>query len=179
MLFRDFAEKVDAIRDAPRQPANLEEFLCGMWGSILKNKDKKPTWEMFLQIISDAWTGTPMEFDDSWMEIKKSADSVEIETGTELDDFEYLQGTILYQIADLNRMRDAGYYEKDPTELFFGVSSPTGARWYNWSPESFISCAIAGMTSHSQNENSIIHVDDEQVTWRDLASLLYLGQMYE
>lgn len=178
MKYPEFTEQVDKLQDQVRTASNLEEFLRAMWDSILKHKDSKPTWELFLQIISQAWANKPLDFDELWLSIDKSSDSVESKSGTQLDDFDYLKGTILYQIADLRRMRDAGYYEKDPIELFFGVQSPTGASWYNWSPEGFLDGAMSGLTSHYSNENSGIQVSDD-VTWRDLGELLYLGQLYE
>lgn len=170
----EFIERINKIQTQKRIPSNLEAFLCGMWASSLKYHDLEPSWELFLQIISDGWTTTGMNFDTSWLSIVKSSDLIEIETNTRMDDFDYLKGTILYQIADLHRMRDAGYYEKDPMLLYFGLESPTGATWYNWTIEGFLEAANAPMDSDTADDMEL-----EQATWRDLAELLILGQIYE
>jgi hypothetical protein len=174
MKLSEFVASIDAIMEKPHQWNNLEEFLRGMWGAALNNRDVKPTWELFVQIISDAWTNQPLHFDETWLEIKESADDIETKTEINLGDFDYLRGTILYQIADLRRMRIEGYFERDSVTLFWGVQSPTGASWYNWSPESFLECGTRGMIGHQGKDYSLVGC-----TWRDLAELLYLGQIYE
>ena len=152
----------------------LEDYLRALWGAILKVKDTSPTWELFIQLFRDAYLIQPVDFDEAWLQIQQSADSIEIDKEIVIKDFEYLRGTILYQIADLRRMRDAGYFQRDASELYFGLESPTGARWYNWDSRSFVNRAIEGFYGSS---NPYRELDD--ATWRELAYLLYIGQLYE
>ena len=173
MQFNEFNHSINAIFEKSHKWNNLEDFLRSMWGEILKNQDNPITWAILIDIISDAWTNEPLEFDEKWLDIIQSADDIEIERDVTLPDFEYLRGTILFQIADLRRMRDAGYFELDGNILFMGKQSPTGAIWYNWTPQDFLTCGIGGIGDHQGDDNL------PDATWRNLAELLYLGQMYE
>lgn len=174
MKLDEFIEKINSLTKQTDSATDLEYFLRSLWKAILKYQDQEPSFELFQQIISESWTGEPIDFDKSWFAIKENANMIEIKTSTRMDDFEYLRGTILYQIADLRRMRDAGYFEMDGNILFMGVQSPTGSSWYNWSPEDFLNAATSALGSSNPKQNVV-----ETITWRDLAALLYLGQLYE
>lgn len=177
--FSEFAKKINEITVNQPTPHSLEEFLRALWRIILIEKDKQPSWELFHQIISAGWTGEPMDFEETWLSITKNADFIESDTNSTLDDFDYLKATILFQIADLRRMENAGYWKRDPWSMIDGVASPTGESWYNLSPEIFMQCAVSGLTDHQKNDNTAIDVPDENITWRNLAELLILGQLYE
>ena len=174
MKLSEFVEQVMDVTEKPSKIVHLEEFLRSLWQVINVYKDQKLSAALFVQLLSEAWAGDPGDFDPEWLKIEESADDIEFDTNKQMDDFDYLKGTILYQIADLRRMRDAGYFEMDGNILFMGVQSPTGSSWYNWSPVSFLECGTRGMQGAARQD---IELND--FTWRNLAELLYLGQMYE
>ncbi|MCP4366923.1 MAG: hypothetical protein GY797_02235 [Deltaproteobacteria bacterium] len=113
-----------------------------------------------------------------------------------MDDYEYLQHTILYQIADLHWIKDL---EISPLDRYAGFKSPTGHTWYNTELAGYLECGIAGFYSHSENfdkkkmfqsSDSLSSILDElkpigrkldtiEFSWRDVAEILYLGQIYE
>jgi hypothetical protein len=79
---------------------------------------------------------------------------------------------LYYQISDLYRMEQAGLLNKPAFDLWLGIDSPTGYRWYNFTPSSFLECACAGEPED----------DDEDVAeadWNFLTDFLWLGQIYE
>lgn len=179
----DFLQKMNRLQDKNTlKSTNLEEFLRALWGQIINtHKESAPTWELFVTLFEKAWIANPVPFDEAWFKITESAVSSEYtidEEGDyipseEMEDFQFLQHQILYQIADLRRMRDAGYFERDGMELYMGVTSPTGASWYNFSIPSFLEAAF-GLTYEA---NAYTNLDE--ATWRDLGELLYMGQIYE
>ncbi len=57
-------------------------------------------------------------------------------------DFQAWQTYITKQISDLDDMRSAGLL--DGEERSFGVDSPSGGRWFNFEPVSFLECAVIG-----------------------------------
>jgi hypothetical protein len=50
--------------------------------------------------------------------------------------------TITSQLADLREMAAAGILENEWRG--FGVDAPSGARWYNFDPRTYLECAVAG-----------------------------------
>lgn len=174
MKLSKFVTKTMEIAGRPSKLISLEEFLRSVWNTILIHQHGEPSASLFVQIISEAWDGDSGEFDSEWLKIQESADGIEFTTQKQMNDFDYLRGTILYQIADLRRMRNAGYFERGANVLFMGVQSPTGATWYNLSPKSFLECGTRGMKDGARED---IELND--VTWRFFAELLHLGQLYE
>jgi len=82
--------------------------------------------------------------------------------------FTVLQQMICYQIADLHRMAQAGLLENKWRS--FGIDSPTGHRWYNFDPSSYLHCAVQSLQVDGVSTDA---------SWIDLAILLWLGQIYE
>ncbi len=48
------------------------------------------------------------------------------------------------QIHDLQQMAESGALSSDLR--YYGLDAPSGARWYNFDPRSFLECAAAGCT---------------------------------
>lgn len=161
---------------------NLEEYLRALWGEISKNRDAKPAWALFVSIFSKAWTANPLPFDEAWLEITESPISSEytedeegdLISGEKMEDFQFLQQQILYQIADLRRMREAGYFERSGMELYMGVTSPTGSSWYNLSISDFLDHTLGDLEFGAYS-----YAGRDEPTWRDLGELLHFSQIYE
>jgi hypothetical protein len=174
MKISEFVQQINVIRKQTEGKTNLEEFLRALWGEILDHQDDQPTWELFVQLISGAWVGNAPNFNQEWLQFTRDPLDTEFDTGESLSDFEFLRSTILYQIADLRRMADAGYFNRDPNVLYMGAQSPSGASWYNWTPNSFLEAATAGFRDGARGD-----VELTNATWRYLAVLLHHGQKYE
>ena len=140
----------------------LEEYLRALWLLVQAHRQEPVTWAVISELLTAAFSAEPAAFDQSWLRYKSPPFSQKREG------FAYLQHMLLYQIADLHRMREAGTLNFDATTLYFGVDSPTGHRWYNFEINGFFECAFSGAEGNL-----------EESSWENLAELLYLGQIYE
>jgi hypothetical protein len=167
---------------------SLEEYLRSLWVVIEKYKDQPASYQLFTTLIAEAFETEPQAFDSMWLEYDKEIlwdlvngiyiignyDDLKLAEQT-IDAYFILKHTILYQIADLYRMQ--GEPEKDPYS-YFGIDSPTGAHWYNFTVFTYWECATAGMEDHLKSWSAIAHLF-KTCTWATLAKLLVLGSMYE
>ena len=65
-------------------------------------------------------------------------------------------------------MAEAGALEDE--YRYFGIDSPTGFRWYNFDPCSYLECGVRG----SLGGNTV-----DGLTWDQFADLLWCGAVYE
>ena len=113
------------------------------------------------------------------------------------------RATLAQQVRDLREMAEAGTLD-DP-HRYFGLTAPSGAPWYNFTPADFLECAIAGALGGWEDgdegrayvpgnvalltEDGIVsvepaslptdHMDLDTLDWEDLVELLVCGQTYE
>ncbi|GEM_PF-1964190 len=167
---------------------SLENYLLALWTLLRRNKNLTPSYSLFSGIIGEAFETPPSAFDEDWLaynegtiwKYQDGSDRIEEYKGGEwkllsISDFELLQHTILFQIADLHRIPPEQL--KDP-HSYFGIRSPSGASWYNLDVFTFWECAMAGMevrVAHDwQGPEYFV-----KCNWAVLAELLTLGQLYE
>ena len=109
------------------------------------------------------------------------------------------------QIVDLREMAEDGTLEYE--YRYFGVNAPSGARWYNFDPHTFIECGLTGSfggwdpsadTSRALvpgkvavmgSDGKMCAVDPAEIldpavelgaiSWEDIAEFLWAGQCYE
>src|SRR5262245_37379516 len=97
---------------------NLEEYLRSVWKLLLEHRNTMPTWELFCNILSDAFDVEPYEFNEEWRSYISSPNLSSIQNSDQIDSFDYLQRMILFQIADLHKMQEANLLENNL--LYFG-----------------------------------------------------------
>jgi hypothetical protein len=144
---------------------SLEEYLRALWVLVQSHRSEQVSWTLIGSILTDAFTIEPLAFDPQWLQYNEPPLRKNIS-----DPYAYLQHMLLYQIADLHRMQEAGTLNLSPVTLYGGIDSPTGHRWYNFSTESYFECAFSGAEEGNQSQ---------ECDWDSLADLLYLGQIYE
>ncbi len=164
---RDFRSYILLLTDERATPTtkSLEEYLRALWGLIELAQAKSVTYALLGQLLHDAFVAEPLPFHEGWLQYAEPPDLDEDE---HRNSFSVLQQMICYQIADLHRMAQAGLLENK--WRFYGIDSPTGYRWFNFDPASYLHCAV-----QSLREDSV----STEVGWIDLAILLWLGQIYE
>jgi hypothetical protein len=171
-------EQVSTARDfitflrqlAPRAgdyAGSLEEYLRAVHRVATTHQEEPPTWRLLAHVLADALSTAPSPFDPAWLEYTAPPAVVEDPEAAIADPFAALQHMLRYQIADLHRMAEIGT-TNDPSR-YWGIDSPTGHRWYNFDPQSFLECASAWGDGDRSTECS----------WADLAIFLWLGQIYE
>jgi hypothetical protein len=173
---RDFRSYVLLLADgiATTTTRSLEEYLQALWSLIQHAQDQPVTYAMLGQLLHDAFLTEVPPFDEMMLQYEAPPDLDDDEAPPDLNDdengepFTTLQQMICYQIADLHRMAQTGLLE-NPLR-YYGIDSPTGHRWFNFAPASYLQCA-----AQSLQEDGIA----TNVSWMDLAILLWLGQIYE
>ena len=154
-------EILEKYKNKPK--VDLEHYLQSIWSSCLPLASKEPSWPELSSIVRDAFHCEPRAIPHDWFTY---VEPPEISDSSSWADFE---ATILYQVADLRRMRDGALnYEW----RYLGVQSPTNHSWYNFDPLSFLECGLAGLSSN------IVHYDF-QSNWGIFSDFLICGQMYE
>jgi hypothetical protein len=156
----------------------LEAYLSALWSLVQQHRTTPTSYALFGQLLADAFTSTPPPFDEQWLTYDAPPEEVGIDPAEVADGFVFVQNLLLYQIADLHRMRAAGLLDQPGHILQMGVTSPTGETWYNCSPVSFLGGASILLPDElgagAENDQSV-----SVCTWGDLASFLWLGQIYE
>ncbi|GIK63598.1 MAG: hypothetical protein BroJett018_13920 [Chloroflexota bacterium] len=145
---------------------SLELYLSALWKLLDEKRNSPPTWELFATLIEKAYIEEAPPFDPAWLDFSVSPDSDRIFKET---DFAIVQDLILFQIADLHRMSEAGTLSIPVMFLYTGVESPSKSYWYNFHPRSFWSCAFGERRSTGQTT----------CNWGNFAVLLKFGQEYE
>ncbi len=150
---------------ATTTPRSLEEYLRALWSLIQQAQAHRVTYALLGQLLHDAFLAEPLPFDEHWLQYNAPPDLDRAENGNA---FSVLHHMICYQIADLHRMDQAGLLEKE--WRYLGIDSPTGHRWFNFDPSSYLECAA-----------QTLREDDVSTAagWINLAILLWLGQIYE
>jgi hypothetical protein len=159
----DFRVFLESLGEKPYHDS-LENYLRTLLALVQENRRNKVTFSLLAQLILAAYSGEPLPFEEKWLTYSSPPDVSLKERG----DYEYLRQMMLYQIADLHLMEEAGILDDPPQ--YFGVNSPTGHRWYNFDPQSYFSCAGSGL-----RKGSMVTECD----WATLATILLLGQIYE
>ena len=163
----DFRRYVLSLADGRATASNrsLEEYLRALWRCIQQIQAEAVTFSLLAQLLQDAFIVDPLPFDESWLQYGTLPD---IHSKANQEAFAVLQQMICYQIADLHRMDQANLL--DNQFRYYGIDSPTGYRWFNFDPASYLGCAVQSIQKESAFTDA---------SWTDLAIVLWLGQIYE
>jgi hypothetical protein len=77
--------------------------------------------------------------------------------------------TAHYLILRIHHVRERARLLQDEFR-YFGIDSPTGHRWYNFDPASYLHCGALLLVEDGEGTDA---------SWLDLALLLWLGQIGE
>jgi hypothetical protein len=180
---RDLYKSIRGLKDewAGRQPP-LGDYLRSLWQIVRADGGAPLSAERLLGWCAAAFTTPPPAFDQAWMDLKPAS----------WDDdatFATWERMILWQIADLRRMEAAGTLEQP--DRYFGIDSPSGARWYNFDPLGYLECGIRGVFGGFQESEVIVLIPPEsgsadspvyelpELAWADLCQVLEYGKEYE
>ncbi|MBI1881053.1 MAG: hypothetical protein HYR94_22975 [Chloroflexi bacterium] len=163
--FRTFIANLIETKAASYQ-GTLEDYLRSLWKLIQQQCDEPASFALLANLLEEAFSTEPIPFDESWLSYTGPPAMVYPDQTS--DDFGYVRDVILYQIADLHRLRLMGALDQPS---WFGIKSPScNHYWYNFYPETYLGCAIQGLSPSS---------DYSEPNWGDLAILLWIGQIYE
>ena len=120
-----------------KKAVELDVFLPAIWTQCRQVSESNPTWQDIADVVARAF-----ELDTSQIILSdlKPEEPSEIHEKCGWKEFEQ---TILFQIADLQRMRGGAL---DNELRYFGVQSPTENTWYNFDSLGFLECGLAGIS---------------------------------
>lgn len=146
---------------------SLEAYLSALWTLVQPHQHTEPSFTLFAELLKAACFQAPPPFDPDWLRYTEyPSPSL---TGDHVGDyFAELQQTLLFHIADLHRMAEAGTL--DAPGRWFGIDSPTGHRWYNFEVADFLEAASAPIDPD---------VTYTTHTWEELADTIVTGGIYE
>ena len=160
----------------------LEEYLINLLFLVRENRESQVTERLILSILEGAFE--PQEdyrFESEWLIYTGPANIpfdevkwVQIEVQSP-QDYEYLEHTLLFQIAELHRMKEDGILDKPDHELYGGIDSPSGHRWYNFSPIPYLSVVASCFSSCGSYQSE----EACEIDWLDLESILETGRTWE
>ncbi|OKL52815.1 hypothetical protein BSZ40_01610 [Buchananella hordeovulneris] len=162
-----YAEVRHMLRDAPQR--ELADWLRALAGLVTKSAHTEPTRYDILQLLQAALTvdaaDLPLEEASAPPQLPGDDEGVVLPAEQAR---QRALGVIAFQLADLRKLAAAGTLH-DP-HRFFGVVSPTGNYWYNFTPEAFIECGAAGLADTDREDTA---------GWDLLALWLEFGRLYE
>src|SRR5262249_41439349 len=126
-LYRFIARLLEEQADAERP---LVRYL-GAFRTLLWKHRARPAMgpETFAQVLADAFVTAPRAPE-------------RLAPGPRADGFDDVDRPLAEQIEDLVEMAQAGTL--DDGMRAFGVDAPSGNRWYNFDPPTYLECATVG-----------------------------------
>lgn len=185
-----YAEVMAILKRRKQSSQSLQHFLLRLWEIVSQRPSATPLCpDEFASMLDAAFEGTPQ------------VDPAEFEK-------EDQPGWLLQlarQVVDLQQMAEAGSLADEMR--FFGIDAPSGARWYNFDPHSYIECGLAGSFggwTPAANEGrqlvpgpvAVMNADGslgvanpedieepvfkmQHISWDDFEEFLWAGQNYE
>lgn len=156
-------------RSSPNSTRTLDEYLRALLGLVYQYHDYKVSSSLLAKLWEEAFVAPPLPFDAGWL-VNESPRLPGLTEAARIlqDDFALMEDLLLYQIADLHRMQQAGQLNQAGHILYMGVKSPTQHTWYNFWPEDFLNASRQTLSS-----------EWKATSWCDLGIMLWLGQIYE
>jgi hypothetical protein len=165
---------------------DLEEYLAALYALVDQYKEQEMSPELFIQILSEAFTIPPTPFKKEWLNcntpphdngnIRKFTnpifkDNLDRTFYTNIQDIQFTLEVLKFQIAELHKMRDKQLKNE---YRYFGITSETGHEWYNFDPFSNLECGARCLLNNSDNED-----EDTEINWQTIGILLEDGRIYE
>lgn len=165
MKIKEFYDSISKFDEKYGQTweGDLEKYLRGILQSTETHLNEKPSLKLFLEIIEEAFKGNVADFKEEWMEYKNPPNE------DRMDELQYVKEVIIFQIADLRRIKD----EVEDNPKYFETTSPSGNQWYNYHPFAYLECSAAWLV------DSKALCDEDEADWYLFGRLLEMGRLYE
>ena len=165
MTYNDFYNHIERL---PEEVANrdLETYLLALYGLMASYKNDTCTPNVCLELLVKAFAAAPIPYEEEWATIVTMPEAED----EHLSAFDYTQAVILFQIAELHRMKDKELHNEMRS---FGITSETGYDWYNFNPLDLLECGARGLCDYIGEDKTIPN------DWHFLGHLLDLGRYYE
>jgi hypothetical protein len=160
-------EFYNCIEQLPKEVTNrdLEAYLLALYGVVEQYKEIPFSPTLCLELLKEAFSAKTATYEEQWTSIRTMPEETEY-----LSAFAYTQAVILFQIAELHRMKDKELHNEMRS---FGITSETGYDWYNFTPLDLLECGARGLCDYIGEDETIPN------DWHFLGHLLDLGRYYE
>ena len=162
-----YDEFYNCIEQLPKEVTNrdLEAYLLALYRIVTPHENTPFSPTLCLDLLKKAFTETPVLYNEQWTAIRTMPEETEY-----LSAFAYTQAVILFQIAELHRMRGKELQDK---QRYMRITSETGYDWYNFTPLDLLECGARGLCDYIGEDETIPN------DWHFLGHLLDLGRYYE
>ena len=176
-------------------PRTLEQYLLALYGLTIPFADRSSlALDEFVALLCEAYHASPHPYDDQWREKYIGSQG-----------FQGWRTQLYKQVTDLKAMAKLGHLQDKMR--YFGLDAPSGARWYNFEPRSYLECATVGefggwedgdetgrsyvpgevafidsdgkLQSANPQELNSPHYEITEISWDRFGEFLYCGQIYE
>lgn len=155
----------------------LEKYLWALWGIGLRHCDRTGfTPDEFFGMLAEAFVAEPASCTADFLDDGSDIRELELLDTLGYEGWEY---RVARQVVDLQEMAESGQLE-DPYR-YFGIDSPRGSRWYNFSTCAFLDRAMAGeFGDRDWSEEPESEVEPlGTISWERFRAFLGEGQTYE
>ena len=174
MKDKEFRKRVLEVSDkySKTYEGTLKEYLMAFWHIVQFKKENELSLEVLCDVVEQAFNLEPISFDAAWLKYTN-----EPYIDFKKKDFKDFKNAILFQISDLHKMEDESLLDNELK--YFGIDSPTGNRWNNFDPFTYLGCAT-GWFEDYYGKYSIEEPDEEtNISWSMLIRFLEMGRLYE
>jgi hypothetical protein len=185
MTHNEFYQNISTLKDN-FENRELETYLLSLLSLVEQKKNQNLTADLLLNLLQNAFTSEPKEFNSEWLSITTAPDenimskkftnpeiNIQVDKSVLSDKsgIDYSISILQFQIAELHKMKGK---QLDDDMRYFGINSETGNRWYNFDPMTNLECgARCILDSEEDEDNELI------VSWQTLGELLEMGRIYE
>ncbi|MGH1384629.1 hypothetical protein [Kordia sp.] len=175
MKYDDFLEELKIlVQGVDEYNIPEEEYFRKLLFQVELNAAKNVTANLLLAIFKESFTSESVQFDENWNSIEEPALFTDAAQMSNKEELEFTKNTLRFFISDLRRLGDKVL--KDP-HRGFGLTSSSGAKWYNFDITSIVYgwdsfCNDSSGTS-AENSNECIY------SWCDISDILVFGKGYE
>ncbi len=145
---------------------SLRDFLAAFAALIAERRNEAGvTPEVLVHMVGTAFTRPVGSIDDYRRHL-----------GYEPSTVDEVIGLLARQIDDLDEMHQTGTL--DDEWRYFGINAPSGERWYNFDPHTYVECGLVGaFDAYEPDAGSLVELP--LLTWADLGRFVICGQIYE
>ena len=187
MTQEEFYDTITALSNEHTN-RDLETYLLALYNLVESHQSEPLTPALLFQLLGEAFSAPPIEFDAQWLSITASPDrnilskkftnpdvanTIDKSREAQTEGIDYTREVLRFQIAELHKMRGK---QLDDDMRYFGIPSETGNYWYNFDPFTNLECGARGILDNSDEEDETAPFE---TNWDTLGDLLEMGRIYE
>ena len=185
MTLNEFYQNISTLKDN-FENRELETYLLSLLSLVEQQKNQDLTTDLLLNLLHNAFTSEPKEFNSEWLSITTAPDEntmskkftnpeinipIDKSVVSEKSGVDYSIAVLQFQISELYKMKGK---QLDDDMRYFGINSETGNRWYNFDPMTNLECGARCILDNEEDEDK-----EFIVSWQTLGELLEMGRIYE